>query len=141
MTTQGTMPPPVTRWGAISTTVPETEACTGAETKPRTSPTFWPRSTRSPTVTHGPQGAPMCWDMGMYTRSGAGSASMGEPALRLLPWPMACSGWMPPAKDLTLFILIKDPFPSLYCDAHMCLLTLHFTLTQPFANINFFDAR
>ena len=40
ITTQGTMPPPVTRWGAISTTVPETEACTGAETKPRTSPTF-----------------------------------------------------------------------------------------------------
>ena len=47
-------------WGLSSTplTVPDTEACTGTETKPSDSATLSPRSTRSPALTIGRAGLP-----------------------------------------------------------------------------------
>ena len=92
MVTQVTMLPPTTRCGAISVTVPEIEACTGAETKERVCPIFCPRLTCSPTATQGTQGAPMCCAIGMQTVLGAVIGSTGSAAVSRLPSPELCSG-------------------------------------------------
>ena len=53
--------------GSTATTLPETEAWTGAEKGAGFSPIFWYIFTVSPTLTRGLQGAPMCCAMGMTT--------------------------------------------------------------------------
>ena len=53
--------------GSTATTVPETEAWTGAETGAWASPIFWYIFTVSPFFTSGVQGAPMCCAMGITT--------------------------------------------------------------------------
>ena len=79
----------------MSTTVPETEECTGAETKAAASPSFWPTRTGSPLATITLAGAPPCWDMGITTRLDAGSSVMGLPPFTALPLRPSC-GWIPP---------------------------------------------
>ena len=56
--------------GSTATTVPDTEAWTGAETGAGFSPIFWYMFTWSPFFTKGVQGAPMCCAMGMTTCCG-----------------------------------------------------------------------
>ena len=58
-------------WGraSMAVTVPDTEAWTGTQ-RPWPSPIFWPTVTRSPTLTSGWQGAPMCWDIATETTLG-----------------------------------------------------------------------
>ena len=58
-------------WGraSMAVTVPDTEAWTGTQ-RPWPSPIFWPTVTRSPTLTSGWQGAPMCCDMATETTLG-----------------------------------------------------------------------
>ena len=63
--------------GSTATTLPDMLAWTGAETKAAGSPTRWPTVTVSPTATQGWHGAPMCMDIGITTRAGGGSFSMG----------------------------------------------------------------
>ena len=53
----------------MAVTVPDTEAWTGTQ-RPWPSPIFWPTVTRSPTLTSGWQGAPMCCDMATETTLG-----------------------------------------------------------------------
>ena len=58
-------------WGraSMAVTVPDTEAWTGTQ-RPWPSPIFWPTVTRSPTLTSGWQGAPMCCDIATETTLG-----------------------------------------------------------------------
>ena len=70
MTTDMIMSPRGWGLGSTATTVPETEACTGAETGAALSPIFWYIFTVSPFFTSGVQGAPICCAMGITTWGG-----------------------------------------------------------------------
>ena len=60
----------------IDFTVPLTEECTGAETKPVGVPINCPTLTLSPTWTQGAAGAPRCCPIEIYTIFGIGSFSI-----------------------------------------------------------------
>ena len=98
MTTLITGTPEKWSRGSTADTVPDTLAWTGAETKAGASPTICPTVTLSPTATQGLQGAPMCRDMGITTRAGGGSSSIGF----LLVAAFWSLGWMPPKKDCAI---------------------------------------
>ncbi|CNU84744.1 Uncharacterised protein [Salmonella enterica subsp. enterica serovar Bovismorbificans] len=65
-------------WGAIAITVPEVGACTGS-ILPRPRVSAWPRSTRSPTLTHSSPSAPMCCFKGITKRGAKGTWRSGVP--------------------------------------------------------------
>ena len=77
MTTLSTLVPLKWGRGSTATTVPDTLAWMGADTKATASPISCPMFTWSPTATTGLQGAPMCRDMGITTCAGGGSFSIG----------------------------------------------------------------
>ena len=86
--TAATRRPPAMMRGWMPLTLPETDACTAALTKPSGAPIFCPRYTRSPGLTSGLQGAPACWSSGIAASAGAGTASMGfAPVARFSPTP------------------------------------------------------
>ena len=106
MTIQSTLLPVGLKCFSSAFTVPDTDAYTGADTKPPASAIFWPFNTWSPFFTAAMAGAPMCWDSG-YTRSPCGSTSViGWSFARLLP----SLGWIPPLKVKSPILL---PFLSL----------------------------
>ena len=83
MTMAGTFRPLEARTSSIFLTLPEMEAWTGEETKPPASPIRCPTLTRSPALTSGFAGAPMCMDMGMVTMDGQSIATAGMSAVFL----------------------------------------------------------
>ena len=65
-----TMSPSMCRLGSTAMTLPETEACTGADTGASFVPMSCPIFTVSPTETMGLLGAPICWIIGSTTTLG-----------------------------------------------------------------------
>ena len=78
ITTDITMSPSMWRRGSTATTLPETEACTGAEIGASVAPMSWPIFTVSPTLTTGWFGAPMCWTIGSTTSLGGAMGRTGD---------------------------------------------------------------
>ena len=90
--TQVALSPVLTNNSLTSITLPDTDECIGADTKPRGSPIFCPTLTKSFLETKDLQGAPIFWISGMYTLSGASKYSMGSfSVIDLL-----CLGCIPP---------------------------------------------
>ena len=115
-TTAGMSVPPGCGRGSTATTVPETDACTGAQS-PSPSPSFCPSVTRSPTRTSGLQGAPMCCDRKIVTvfgRIGTGAASRLSSFSPL--------GWTPPKKARAIAL---TSFHKQWC---FVVLQFHYTI-------------
>ena len=115
-------------WARISTalTLPDTEACTGTQ-RPWLSPIFCPTVTRSPFLTRGLQGAPICWDMGITTISDSGKTwiSLSQ------AYHLFSLGWTPPKKENAILLHLFQILRNQYRNSAFTMIPHFFPLVYP----------